>query len=262
VQKFLPLLKKGSEDNADNAGWERVAVVNVGSVLSSCDYTLTSTSTGYMMHYRASKAALNLITLSLAMQLKDTGILFVVINPGNSDTSILFVVNPGNSDTAILSVVINPGNSDTGILFVIINPGNSDTAILSVIINPGNSDTGILFVVINPGNSDTAILSVVINPGNSDTGILFVVINPGNSDTGILFVVNNPGNYSVTLCACLDGWGLAQRSHKHFIVIVIQYGYCSAMFIWNRALILSARRVALTYMQSFQESNLHLLCWL
>lgn len=81
VKKFLPLLRKAAEVNAGlPAGCDRAAVLNVGSLISSYDNTLNST--GYKMHYRASKAALNSLTLSLARQLQDSGILFLVINPG------------------------------------------------------------------------------------------------------------------------------------------------------------------------------------
>ena len=81
VKQFLPLLKKGAEINASlPMGYSRAAVINISSGMGSIERTLNTHYKGY--HYRASKAALNMMTAAMSMELRDCGILVAAINPG------------------------------------------------------------------------------------------------------------------------------------------------------------------------------------
>ncbi|CAH1778636.1 unnamed protein product [Owenia fusiformis] len=78
-QAFLPLLKRAADAQKDAPlGWARAAIVNVSSKVGSCD----DNKRGGLYAYRASKAALNVCTVSLARDLFKDGILATVVHPG------------------------------------------------------------------------------------------------------------------------------------------------------------------------------------
>ncbi|KDR15459.1 uncharacterized protein LOC110833571 isoform X2 [Zootermopsis nevadensis] len=79
TKAFIPLLKKAAAKNSSlPLGVLRAAVINVTSVLGSISQNTSSGSHGY----RESKAALNMATRSLSVELKGDGILATVIHPG------------------------------------------------------------------------------------------------------------------------------------------------------------------------------------
>jgi len=75
----LPLLKKASEKNNQEAlGCKRAAVINITSELGS----LSQNTTGSYYAYRGSKAALNMFTKSLSIDLASDKILVTGVHPG------------------------------------------------------------------------------------------------------------------------------------------------------------------------------------
>ncbi|XP_076036791.1 C-signal-like [Oratosquilla oratoria] len=80
VKAFLPLLKKAAEYNKSKpVGISRAGVVNVSSIYGTMG---GFTGNPDIYGYRASKAALNMVTKALAEDYKKDGILFVALHPG------------------------------------------------------------------------------------------------------------------------------------------------------------------------------------
>ncbi|GLH12882.1 uncharacterized protein GBIM_17542 [Gryllus bimaculatus] len=104
---MLPLLKKASASNASSAlGVHRAAIINISSVLGS----ISKNDQGGFYPYRSSKAALNSITKSLSIDVKNDGILVTSLHPGwvktdmggpkadlSVDASVQAIVNTLNS---------------------------------------------------------------------------------------------------------------------------------------------------------------------
>lgn len=85
VQAFLPLLKKAASASAavNGLSCSRAAIINFTSIVASVgDNENGRYESGGRYPYRASKAALNIITKSLSVDLKPHGILAVVLHPG------------------------------------------------------------------------------------------------------------------------------------------------------------------------------------
>jgi len=78
-KEFLPLLKKtASRMNTKKLSCGRAGVVNITSKMGSID----DNTSGGCYPYRTSKTALNMVTKSLAVDLKPQGILVFVLHPG------------------------------------------------------------------------------------------------------------------------------------------------------------------------------------
>lgn len=76
---LLPLLKRAADKNNDKPlSSERAAIVNMTSVLGS----IALNTNGGLYPYRCSKAAINMATKSLSVDLKNDGILVTCIHPG------------------------------------------------------------------------------------------------------------------------------------------------------------------------------------
>jgi len=77
---FLPLLRAaaGSAAVQDKMSWRRAAIVNISTKLASME----DNSSGGFYSYRASKAALNMVTRSLGIDLRPEHILAVTLEPG------------------------------------------------------------------------------------------------------------------------------------------------------------------------------------
>lgn len=76
---FVPLLKKASAANKEAPlGVQRAAIVNMSSILGS----IGSNKEGSLYHYRLTKTGLNAATKSLAIDLKNDGIIAVNLHPG------------------------------------------------------------------------------------------------------------------------------------------------------------------------------------
>ncbi|XP_042236487.1 C-factor-like [Homarus americanus] len=78
VKEMLPLLRKAATVGGA-IGVRRAAVVNISSIMGSMGL-FTGKPDAY--GYRASKAALNMLTKILAMNFGDEGLMFVAIHPG------------------------------------------------------------------------------------------------------------------------------------------------------------------------------------
>lgn len=77
TKAFLPLLRRSvSQRNKDDSS--KTFIVNMSSVLGS----ITNNTWSTMYPYRPSKAALNMITKSLSVDLADEGIMAVALHPG------------------------------------------------------------------------------------------------------------------------------------------------------------------------------------
>lgn len=82
TQAFVPLLKRASQKFASSGvSCSRAAVISVTSQMGSIG-SMDSTKIGSFYPYRASKAALNMVSKSLCNDLKDDNILVNVIHPG------------------------------------------------------------------------------------------------------------------------------------------------------------------------------------
>nr|CAI5843138.1 unnamed protein product [Callosobruchus analis] len=79
TKALLPVLKKASELYKDlPLGSNRSAVINMSSILGS----IRANDNGGLYPYRCSKAALNMATKSLSIDLKKDGILVTALHPG------------------------------------------------------------------------------------------------------------------------------------------------------------------------------------
>jgi len=77
VQALLPYLKQAAKSTS-NSSKCKAAIVNISAKTAS----VTDNQMGKLYPSRASKAALNIITKSLSVDLKDDGISAIVMNPG------------------------------------------------------------------------------------------------------------------------------------------------------------------------------------
>lgn len=79
TKAFLPLLKKAADSCKDKPmSCSKAAIINVSTGLSS----ISDNGMGGIYGYRASKAAVNMVTKSLSVDLKKDGILATVVHPG------------------------------------------------------------------------------------------------------------------------------------------------------------------------------------
>ncbi|XP_060581225.1 C-signal-like [Ruditapes philippinarum] len=79
AQAFLPLLRQAAgQQSSEPMSCSKAAIINISSGVAS----ITENSSGGMYPSRASKAALNMITSNLSLDLKTDGILCTAINPG------------------------------------------------------------------------------------------------------------------------------------------------------------------------------------
>lgn len=79
TQAFTPLLRAAVQSGyGQEFTWSRAAVVNVSSIIGSIEKTTEAN----VVHYRMTKAALNMYTKCLSVDLKPDKILTVAIHPG------------------------------------------------------------------------------------------------------------------------------------------------------------------------------------
>uniref|UniRef100_A0A8B9GL61 C-factor-like protein n=1 Tax=Amazona collaria TaxID=241587 RepID=A0A8B9GL61_9PSIT len=82
LQEFLPLLEKAAKGSGqEGLSCSRAAIINVSTKLGSIGLCL-GVHQAPMYPYRASKAAQNMVTRCLAVELQDKGILCTAIHPG------------------------------------------------------------------------------------------------------------------------------------------------------------------------------------
>ncbi|KAL3865436.1 hypothetical protein ACJMK2_042826 [Sinanodonta woodiana] len=78
IKAFLPLIKTAAERSTiKGMAWNKAAILNTSSKFGSI-----SLNRGIHMSYAASKAALNHLTTSVSIHVKDFGILCTVLHPG------------------------------------------------------------------------------------------------------------------------------------------------------------------------------------
>ncbi|XP_072163841.1 C-signal-like [Diadema setosum] len=78
TQVFLPLLRQAAQSSKiQTFSFERAAIINISSILGSI-----SKSTGGLAGYRESKAAVNMITKGLSVELRGDRILVLAQHPG------------------------------------------------------------------------------------------------------------------------------------------------------------------------------------
>ncbi|XP_069134901.1 C-signal-like isoform X2 [Argopecten irradians] len=79
AQTFMPLLKLAAQKSPEESmSWRKAAVVNISSILGSIE----KNENGGLYPYRASKAALNMVTKTQSIDLRTDGILTVAVHPG------------------------------------------------------------------------------------------------------------------------------------------------------------------------------------
>ncbi|VEN59495.1 unnamed protein product [Callosobruchus maculatus] len=117
TKALLPVLKKASELNKDlPLSSNRSAVINMSSILGS----ISANDNGGLYPYRCSKAALNMATKSLSIDLKKDGIIVTALHPGWVKTEL---GGPGapmeveNSVASCLEVIRTLSNEHNGELY-------------------------------------------------------------------------------------------------------------------------------------------------
>jgi NAD(P)-dependent dehydrogenase (short-subunit alcohol dehydrogenase family) len=105
-EKFTPLLKKGGNP----------IVTNISSNSGSIAQKMAGGDTGY--GYSASKAALNMMTKMLSLELTDFGIILVAFHPGWVRTTMLYCENaplePAESIEGMIQMIDSLEIKDTG----------------------------------------------------------------------------------------------------------------------------------------------------
>lgn len=99
---FLPLLRIAAEkSNIPGMSCSKAAIVNISSILGS----ITQNVQGGLYAYRGSKAALNMVTKSLSVDLEADGILAVSMHPGWVVTGIGGQNAPLNTEESVKGMI-------------------------------------------------------------------------------------------------------------------------------------------------------------
>ncbi|XP_033490661.2 C-signal-like [Epinephelus lanceolatus] len=125
AKMFLPLLKRAAEmdspekDQGDKMSCKRSAIINISTSMSSIEKCPEIFAIDQRYPYRASKAALNMLTRCQAEDFKSYNILVTAIHPGWVRTEMGGEEAPmttKESALAMLSVMSSLSNKDTGML--------------------------------------------------------------------------------------------------------------------------------------------------
>lgn len=115
VKAFLPHLKVAANAEKDKPmSCSRAAIINMSTGVAS----ISENSSGGNYEYRASKAALNMVTTNLALELKEYGILATAVHPGWVKTEMGgpgALISTEESVTSIMNVLSKlQGEEGTG----------------------------------------------------------------------------------------------------------------------------------------------------
>ena len=117
VQKCLPLLRKASSLQTDKRmSIQRASILNISSIVG----LLQDSSAGRNYSYRMSKAALNILTKNLSLELKRDRILAVSMHPGWVQTDMggpNALIDTTTCVEGILKVASELTARDTGLFF-------------------------------------------------------------------------------------------------------------------------------------------------
>ncbi|KLU88210.1 short chain dehydrogenase [Magnaporthiopsis poae ATCC 64411] len=117
TRAFLCHLKRSRRNHGPGAGdGSAPLVINMTSEMGSLAENRPENRPGTCMSYRASKAALNMITLTLARELADDGIALVVLSPGRCVTKMAKwrgQMYPDDSVASMIRVISGLGFKDT-----------------------------------------------------------------------------------------------------------------------------------------------------
>ncbi|XP_020668317.2 C-signal isoform X3 [Pogona vitticeps] len=119
VKEFLPLLKRAAKEaETEGMSCSKAAIINISSKLGSIAQGFEVMLDPFYA-YRASKAALNMVTACLAVELKGDEILCIAIHPGWVKTDMGTEKAPltvQHSVQGILKVLASLSSSSTGTL--------------------------------------------------------------------------------------------------------------------------------------------------
>ncbi|XP_065272456.1 C-signal-like [Emys orbicularis] len=118
AKEFLPLLKRAAEEaGKEGLSCSKAAIINMSTNVGSIELCFKVLEIP-MYPYRASKAALNMVTRCLAAELKDAGILCTAIHPGWVKTDMGTEKAPLTVECSvqgILSVLAGLSQATTGV---------------------------------------------------------------------------------------------------------------------------------------------------
>ncbi|KAF8766508.1 C-factor-like [Argiope bruennichi] len=116
-KELLPLLKTAASKADDNSlSCSRAAIVNITSKMGSID----DNTSGGSYSYRTSKAALNMVTKSLSVDLKPHGILCFLLHPGWVQTDMggkNGLITPPTSVSGMLNTILQANEKHCGLMF-------------------------------------------------------------------------------------------------------------------------------------------------
>ncbi|GFR70746.1 C-factor, partial [Elysia marginata] len=87
TQKFLPLIKKAVSLKVSKEPNNEAAIVVISSVKGSQNLAFTE-GRGTRLHYKCSKTAINMATILMARELRETGIVVSALHPGSVRTAM------------------------------------------------------------------------------------------------------------------------------------------------------------------------------
>jgi len=113
IKAFLPLLEKAASKSNAPSGIGKAAIVNVSTKVAS----ISDNTGGGMYFYRSSKTALNMATKCVSLELKDKGIVTIMMHPGWVQTDLggpNGLLTTEQSVVGIMNVMEKLGADDNG----------------------------------------------------------------------------------------------------------------------------------------------------